>query len=134
MKINPAWLLPAFLGGATLAPGLSVAQAYPAKPVRMVVPFPPGGAADIVGRQVTHNLGVVLGAQFIVDNRAGAGGAIGTDTVARAPADGYTLLFGSSSAMSINPQIGAKTPYDPLRNFSYVILVGFAPNVLVVHP
>ncbi len=134
MKINPALLLPVFLGGAVLAPSLSVAQAYPAKPVRMVVPFPPGGAADIVGRQVTQNLGVALGAQFIVDNRAGAGGAIGTDTVARAPADGYTLLFGSSSAMSINPQIGAKTPYDPLRNFSYVILVGFAPNVLVVHP
>ncbi len=141
MKINPAFLVLISLSGA-LASGLAAAQAaatgsgqaYPAKPVRVVVPFPPGGAADIVARQVTHNLSAALATQFIVDNRAGAGGAIGTENVARAVPDGYTLLFGSSSAMSINPHIGAKSPYDPLRNFSYVILVGYAPNVLVVHP
>jgi len=131
MKLNSALLV---LSGAVLVPSLAAAQAYPAKPVRVVVPFPPGGAADIVARQVTQNLSVALGTQFIVDNRAGAGGAIGTENVARAAPDGYTLLFGSSSAMSINPHIGAKSPYDPLRNFSYIILVGYAPNVLVVHP
>ena len=94
MKINPALLVLISLSGA-LAPGLAVAQAtstgsgqaYPAKPVRVVVPFPPGGAADIVARQVTHNLSAALGAQFIVDNRAGAGGAIGTENVARAAPD-----------------------------------------------
>jgi len=109
-------------------------QAYPEKPVRVIVPFPPGGAADIIARHVTQKLSEALGTQFIVDNRGGAGGAIGTDNVARATPDGYTLLFGSSSAMSINPHIGAKPPYDPLRSFTPVILVGHAPNVLVVHP
>jgi tripartite-type tricarboxylate transporter receptor subunit TctC len=75
-----------------------------------------------------------LGTPFIVDNRAGAGGAIGAEAVARAAPDGYTLLFASSSALSINPHIGAKLPYDVLRDFSPVVLIGFAPNVLVIHP
>ncbi len=114
--------------------GAAYAQTYPAKPVRVVVPFPPGGAADIVARQITQKLSQALGTQFIVDNRAGAGGAIGSEIVAHAAPDGYTLLFGSSSAMSINPHIGAKSPYDPLRDFTCVILAGYAPNVLVIHP
>jgi tripartite-type tricarboxylate transporter receptor subunit TctC len=109
-------------------------QAYPEKPVRMVVPFPAGGAADIVARQVAQSLSANLGVQFIVDNRAGAGGAIGADHIARAQADGYALLFASSSAMSINPHIGAKSSYDALRDFTPIVLIGFAPNVLVVHP
>ena len=110
------------------------AQGYPEKPVRVVVPFPAGGAADIVARQVAQGLSASFGTQFIVDNRAGAGGAIGSDNVARATADGHTLLFASSSAMSINPHIGAKSPYDALRDFTPIVLIGHAPNVLVVHP
>ena len=112
----------------------AAAQNYPEKPVRMVVPFPAGGAADIVARQVAQGLSGIFGTQFIVDNRAGAGGVIGAENVARAPADGHVLLFASSSALSIGPHIAAKVPYDVLRDFTPIVLVGFAPNVLVVHP
>ena len=111
-----------------------LAQTYPEKPVRVVVPFPPGGAADIVARQVVQGIAGALGKPFVVDNRAGAGGAIGADNVAHAVPDGYTLLFASSSALSINPHIGPKLPYDALRDFTPIVLVGYAPNVLVVHP
>src|SRR5688500_7533404 len=114
--------------------GPAFAQGYPEKPVRVVVPFPAGGAADIVARQVGQGLGPNVGAQFDVENRAGAGGSIGAHNVARAQADGHALLFASSSAMSINPHIGAKTSYDVLRDFTPIVLIGFAPNVLVVHP
>jgi tripartite-type tricarboxylate transporter receptor subunit TctC len=109
------------------------AQSYPEKPVRVIVPFPPGGAADIVARQVIQGLSAGLAAQFVIDNRAGAGGAIGTETVARAAPDGYTLLFASSSALSINPHV-SKVSYDALRDLAPIGLIGFAPNVLVVHP
>ena len=109
-------------------------QAYPDKPVRVVVPAAAGGALDIVARQLMQKLGVVLGTQFIIDNRAGAAGSIGAESVARAAPDGYTLLFPSSSVLAINPHLGAKTAYDTLRSFSPVILIGYAPNVLVVHP
>ena len=112
----------------------AAAQAWPEKPVRVVVPFPPGGAADIVARQVVQGLSASFGTQFIVDNRAGAGGAIGADNIARAQPDGYSLLFASSSALSINPHIMAKTPYDALRDFTPILLIAHAPNVLVVHP
>ena len=117
-----------------LIAGPAAAQNYPEKPVRMVVPFPAGGAADIVARQVAQGLSGLFGTQFIVDNRAGAGGVIGAENVARAPADGHVLLFASSSALSIGPHIAAKVPYDVLRDFTPIVLVGFAPNVLVVHP
>lgn len=114
--------------------GPVAAQNYPEKPVRVIVPFPAGGAADIVARQVVQGVSGHLGTPFIVDNRAGAGGAIGAEAVARAAPDGYTLLFASSSALSISPHIGAKLPYDVLRDFSPVVLIGFAPNVLAIHP
>lgn len=120
----------ACLTAASSAP----AQGYPEKPVRAIVPFPPGGAADIVARHVAQKLTEALGVQFIVDNRAGAGGAIGAEAAARSTPDGYTLLFASSSAMSINPHIMAKASYDPLKSFSPVGLIGHSPNVLVVHP
>jgi tripartite-type tricarboxylate transporter receptor subunit TctC len=119
---------------ALLLTGAASGQGYPEKPVRIVVPFPAGGAADIVARQVAQGLSASVGQQFIVDNRAGAGGAIGADSVARAAADGHTLLFASSSAMSINPHISAKSPYDALRDFTPIALIGHAPNVLVAHP
>lgn len=118
---------------AVLACGAAAAQTYPEKPVRVVVPAPPGGALDIVARHVTQKLGEALGAQFIVDNRGGAGGAIGAEIVARAAPDGYTLLFTSSTAVSINPHFAVK-PIDPLGSFSPSILIGHTPNALVVHP
>lgn len=117
---------------AAMFPAFS--QNYPDKPVRAVVPFPPGGAADIVARHVAQKLSESFGVQFIVDNRAGAGGAIGAEMVARAASDGYTLLLASSSAMSINPHIMIKATYDPLKSFVPIGLIGYSPNVLVVHP
>lgn len=108
-------------------------RGYPEKPVRLVVPFPAGGGADMMARQVAQKASEALGAQFIVDNRVGAGGVIGAEFASRAPADGYTLLQSSSSFMSIVPHIN-KLQYDPLTSFTPIILFGHAPNVLVVHP
>ena len=119
---------------ALTAQAAAAAQAYPEKPVRVVVPATAGGALDVVARQLMQKLGESLNAQFIVDNRGGAAGAIGAENVARAAADGYTLMFASSSVLAINPTLGAKTTYDILRNFAPIILVGYAPNVLAVHP
>jgi tripartite-type tricarboxylate transporter receptor subunit TctC len=108
--------------------------AFPDKPLRVVVPFPAGGAADIVARQFTTRLSETLGQPIVVDNRGGAGGAIGAENIARSPADGHHLLFASSSVLSINPHLAAKAPYDVLRSFTPIVLIGHAPNVLVVHP
>ena len=121
------------LGAAAQASAQTPARGYPDKPVRMVVPFPPGGAIDIVARHVTQKLTEAFAVPFVVDNRSGAGGAIGTEAVARAAADGYSLLFSSTSPMSINPHIN-KVRYDPLASFAPVIMIGFTPEVLVVHP
>ena len=110
------------------------AAQYPEKPVRVVVPATAGGALDVVARQLMQKLSENTGAQFIVDNRGGAAGSIGADMVARAAPDGYTLMFASSSVLTINPHLGAKTSYDILKSFAPVIQVGFAPNMLAVHP
>jgi len=110
------------------------AQSYPDKAVRVVVPFPAGGAADIVARQFSTRLSEALGQAVIVDNRAGAGGNIGADNVVRSPADGHHLLFASSSVLSINPHLGLKAPFDVLKNLTPIVRIGQAPNVLVVHP
>ncbi len=112
----------------------ALAQTYPDKPVHVIVPAPAGGALDVVARQFMQKLGETLGAQFVVDNRGGGGGAIGAEMVARAPADGTMLLFASSSVLSINPHLGAKTTYHVQKSFAPVILIGYSPNVLVVHP
>ncbi len=121
------------LFGASLASAAD-AQTYPDKAVRVVVPFPAGGAADIVARHFTTRLSVFIGQQIVVDNRGGAGGAIGADNIARSAADGYSLLFASSSVLSINPHLGAKEPYNVLKSFTPIVKIGDAPNVLTVHP
>jgi tripartite-type tricarboxylate transporter receptor subunit TctC len=131
-RFAPSFFACAFLQAALFASSAS-AQSYPDKPVRVIVPFPAGGAADIVARQVIQGISAGIGTQFIVDNRGGAGGAIGAETVAKAAPDGYTLLFASSSALSINPHI-SKVSYDALRDFAPIALIGYAPNVLVIHP
>ena len=119
---------------AALLAGETIAQTYPARPVRVIVPFPPAGAADIVARAITQEMSKAWGAQVVVDNRAGAGGLIGAEQAARAAPDGYTLLFASASPMTVSPHLTAKPPYHPLRDFTPIILIGFSPNVLVVHP
>jgi tripartite-type tricarboxylate transporter receptor subunit TctC len=111
------------------------AQAYPAKPVRIVAPFPAGGAADLMARLVADKLATALGQPFVVENRAGAGGTIGADAVAKSPGDGYTLLLGVTASQTIAPAFYAKTlPYVPERDFRPVAMVAKIPVALVVHP
>ena len=109
-------------------------QQYPVRAIRIVVGFPAGGPTDIVARQMAPKMSEGLGQQVIVDNRGGAGGIIGGEIAARAPADGYNLLFASSSVLSINPHLGAKAPYDVIKSFTPIVKIGDAPNVLTVHP
>ncbi len=110
------------------------AQSYPSKPVRVVLPFPAGGGADIIVRLLARKLGEGMGQTFVVDNRAGAAGIIGCELVAKAPADGYTLLFGTTGTHTTNPAVFAKLPYDPVRDFATVSLAAESPFVLLVHP
>ena len=110
------------------------AQAYPSKPIRMLVPFPPGGPADILGRIIAHKMGEDFGQPVILDNRPGANTIIAAQLVARAPADGYTLLMAIDSTLSMNQVLYAKLPYDPLKDFDPVSLIAIVPTMLVVHP
>jgi tripartite-type tricarboxylate transporter receptor subunit TctC len=125
-------------GGAAVATGLlpqsSFAQgAWPAKPVRIVVPFAAGGTTDILARAVAQELTKSLGQSFVVDNKPGAGGNIGADLVAKAAPDGYTLLMGTVGTHAINKSLYAKMPYDPQKDFQPVTLVAGVPNVMVVN-
>jgi tripartite-type tricarboxylate transporter receptor subunit TctC len=112
---------------------VAAAQGYPGRPVRLIIPFPPGGSNDIVGRMIAAQLGDRLGQQVVVDNRGGAGGTIGTEIAAKAPADGYSLLL-ISTAYAFNTSIYKKLPYDPVKSFAPVALLGSGPGVLVVNP
>ena len=116
------------------APALSWAQPYPSRTVRLVVPFTPAGTTDLVARLVAQKLTESLGQPVVVENRPGAGGAIGVEVVARAPADGYTLVMGHIGTFGINPALYPKLPYDPIKDFAPVTLVSTVPNMLVVHP
>jgi tripartite-type tricarboxylate transporter receptor subunit TctC len=117
---------------ALLWPLVAAAQ-YPARPIRMVIPFPPGGATDIIGRVVSQKLSERLGQPVVVENRPGAGGTIGSEAVARAAPDGYTLLISTNSTHAIAPVL-TKPPYDPLRDFTAIALLVQSPNILVVSP
>jgi tripartite-type tricarboxylate transporter receptor subunit TctC len=126
-------LVHAFLLAAAVSFGpASHAQTYPNKPIRLVVPFPAGGATDIFARAVSQKLGEKLNTTVVVDNKPGAGGTIGSDIVAKAPADGYTLLLATSSTHSIGPSFGGKLPYDAVADFTPVVHVGNAPSIMVV--
>lgn len=118
---------------ALLAPLQVLAQAWPTKPVKLVVPYPPGGATDIVARVIAERLSAQTGQPFIVDNRAGAGGNLGAEAVAKAPADGYTLLV-ATTAHAINKSLFKNLNYDVQRDFAPVSLLTQGPLVLVVHP
>ncbi len=114
------------------APISAAAQDYPTKPVRVIVPFPPGGINDTVGRMIATQLSTRLGKQFVVENRGGAGGVVGSEFAANAPKDGYTLLI-VSIAHAVNPWL-YKLPYDPIKAFAPIAAIVTAPNVIVVHP
>ena len=110
------------------------AQDYPNKPIRLIVPFATGGGNDAVARVVAQQLGVELKQSVIVENRPGAGGAVGAETAARSAADGYTLFLGGVGSLSVNPNLFSKLPYDPIKDFEPIILIASAPSVLVVYP
>ncbi len=124
-------------GAAALLSGAAAgarAAGYPERPIRLVVPFPPGGPTDVVGRIVAAQLSEVLGQQVIVDNKAGAGGNVGTDVVAKSKPDGYTLLLGTAATHGINVSLYPHLEYDPVKDFSPVALTGQNPMVLLVPP
>src|SRR5512135_3770921 len=121
------------LAAAMCAP-LALAAGYPDKPIRLIVPFPPGGPTDMVARPLAEFLGKRLNQQIIVDNRGGAGGAIGAEVVAKAPPDGYTLLMATVGTHAINASLYSKMPYDHIKDFAPVVLVAGVPNVLEVTP
>lgn len=111
----------------------AVAQAYPSKTIRIVVPYPPGGTTDILTRLLGQKMGEAWGQQVIIDNRAGASGNIGAEAVVRSPGDGYTLLS-ASTVHTVNPSLYSKLAYDPLKDFTAVTLLAQVANILVVHP
>jgi tripartite-type tricarboxylate transporter receptor subunit TctC len=119
---------------ALAQPAAAQAPAYPTKPIRLVVPFPPGGATDILARNVAQKLTETWGQSVVVDNRPGAGGNIGSELVAKAAPDGYTLEMGTVGTHAINASLYSKMPYDHVKDFAPIILVAGVPNVLVVNP
>ena len=128
-------ILATLLSAALLAIApLAQAESFPDKPVMLVVPFPPGGPTDAMARTIAAEMKDRLGQPVIVENRAGAGGNIGAEYVARAAADGQTLLFGTSGPLAINASLYRKSTYDPVKSFAPVIQVGHLPNILVVNP
>lgn len=124
----------AALGGLALAHPSFAQSGFPSKPLTLVVPFAPGGPTDAMARTLANAIKPILGQNMVVDNKAGAGGNIGAEYVARAAADGHVLLFGTSGPLAINQSLYAKINYDPLTSFSPVIQIGHLPNVLVVNP
>lgn len=121
--------------GVTAAPSAAIAQsAFPTRPITLVVPFAAGGSTDIVARLVAQKMSEGLGQQVIVENRAGAGGNVGAQGVARAQPDGYTLLMGTISTHTLNPTMSKRKPFDPVADFTPVSLLAVVPNVLVVNP
>jgi tripartite-type tricarboxylate transporter receptor subunit TctC len=127
-------MLAAVAAALCAAAPTAMAQQYPAKPIRLVVPFPPGGIADLYGRVVGAKMTQSWGQQVLVDNRPGAGGNIGAEIVAKSPGDGYTLLIGNIGTHAVNAALFSKLPFDPVRDFSPIALLLIADGLLVVHP
>lgn len=128
-------LLAALAAAPLAAPAASRAQGtWPSRAVRVIVPFAPGGATDLITRLVTDRLGAALGQQVVVENRGGAFGVVGADAAAKAPADGYTLLLAGSGSFMISSLVQPRLPYDPEKDFAPIGYIGAAPNVITVHP
>ena len=133
------WVVVALLFGAAQAASPDASPTpgpagYPARPIRLIVPFPPGGSTDILARALGEKLAQGLAQPVVVDNRPGAGGSIGAEAVARAAADGYTLMMGHLGTLAVNPAIYKNLPYDPVKSFAPVSLMAIVPSVLVVNP
>ena len=134
--VSARWVASVACAVATALPA-APAQAqttYPAKPIRIVVPFAPGGTSDILARSIGQKLTEVWGQSMIVENRTGANGNVGADFVAKAQPDGYTMLLSDVGALSINPSVYPNMPYDPVKDFAPVIMISYSPHVLGVHP
>ncbi|HEX9073772.1 MAG TPA: tripartite tricarboxylate transporter substrate binding protein [Pseudolabrys sp.] len=114
--------------------GAAHSDDYPSRPITLIVPFPPGGSTTVMARNVADKLSAALGQQIVVENRGGAGGTIGTRFVAKATPDGYTILLSYTATMAIAPAMNTNAGYDPHKDFTSIGMIGFAPNVLVVHP
>jgi tripartite-type tricarboxylate transporter receptor subunit TctC len=139
LKLHRLWLgcAAACLAASSLAPAPSLAaqvERYPTRPIRFIIPFPPGGGNDILGRAFADRMGERMGQQWVVDNRGGASTIIAADIVAHAPADGYTLLLGTNTTLSVIPSLRDKLPYDPLKDYDMISLMSSSPYLLVVHP
>lgn len=136
MKIRWSWLVLACTvhSAAVLAAGVDSKGAYPSKPIRFIVPYPTGGAPDLLARMMGSKMTEAWGQQVLVDNRAGANGTIACEITARAPGDGYTIQMGSVATHAINPAIYAKISYNALKDFAYVTQVGYTPMLITAHP
>ena len=128
----PIWAVA--MAGVFAMPLFAQAQAYPSKPIRLVIPYPPGGGSDIIARPLTQLMSASMGQQIVVENRGGAGGNIGMDYVAKSPPDGHTLIWGITAQLAVNPSLYPQLPYDLIKDFAPISLMGIAPYVLTVHP
>ena len=124
----------ALAGAAAAAPAFAQADKFPSRPITLVVPFPPGGSVDVMARMYSDALGRILGVPIVIENKPGAGGSIGTQQVARAKPDGYTLVVSSQSSHLANPLVQPNLGYDPIKDFANLAMLGRQPNVVVVHP
>ena len=141
MKLIPVVALFVAVAGLVESPAVvaqatstSSGQAYPVKPVRLVLPYPPGGGSDTIGRPLAQKMAEGLGQQVVVENRGGANGNIGMEAVARAAPDGYTIVLALTAQLAINPALYQKIPYDPVRDYAPITLLGSGTYILVVHP
>jgi len=131
VNITFACLCAAIASGAVAC---AHAQSYPVKPVRIIVPFGPGSTIDIMARTIAPKFSEALGQQFIIENRSGAGGAIGLEATAKSAKDGYTLVIGALGPLTVNPGLYARTPFDPVKDFAPISLLATGPMIIVVHP
>ena len=134
MTFNRRQVLGASLACAVAAPSVLAQPNWPSKPIRIVVPYPPGGSSDIIGRAISQPLSDALKQSVIVENRAGANGNLGAELVAKGPADGYTLLLCDTGALAISPSVYTKLAFDPSKDLRGVTMLAYSPHLLVVHP